>query len=434
MTGDAVSEWRYIRLGEWVEAAEGSIKTGPFGSQLHAHEYTDDPLGIPVVMPKDMVDGRVARKHVSRVDEETAERLKTHRMVPGDLVLARRGDVGRHAFIEEDQAGWLCGTGAMKVHAPDHTVIWPDFLRHAMANPEVTDWLVNRAVGATMPNLNSAIVAEIPLRVPGSQTQRHIAVALTAFNELIAINERLIELLEDLARSLYREWFARFRFPGHENVSFIESEFGAIPEEWHICTLADIASVVVDGVAPGDVENGTPYVGLEHLPRRSTTLRAWGSIESVTSRKLRFAPGDTLFGKIRPYFHKVAWAPFAGAASSDTIVVRAHGEQALPSLVNAVLSSDALVAQAVATSNGTKMPRADPAALLGYSLALPQPNSAIVGNFEQASGMYLLYAATLSEHNRRLAATRDLLLPRLVTGQLDISDVDLGDLLPPEVE
>jgi type I restriction enzyme, S subunit len=432
MNGGAVSEWRDIQLGEWVETAKGSIKTGPFGSQLHAYEYIDDPLGIPVVMPKDMVNGRVARKSVSRVAEETAERLKTHRMAPGDLVLARRGDVGRHAFIEAGEAGWLCGTGAMRVHAPDRTVIWPDFLRHAMANPEVTDWLVSRAVGATMPNLNGAIVAEVPLRVPGPRTQRHIAAALTAFNELIEINDRRIELLEDLARALYREWFVRFRFPGHRDVTFVESELGAIPDGWHICTLADIARVIVDGVAPSDVATGSPYVGLEHLPRRSTTLREWGDIESVVSRKLRFAPGDTLFGKIRPYFHKVAWAPCAGVASSDTIVVRAHGEQALPALVNAVLSSDALVAQAVATSNGTKMPRADPAALLGYPLVLPRPDSAIVGNFEQASGTYLLYAASLSEQNRCLAATRNLLLPCLVTGQLDISDVDLGDLLPPE--
>lgn len=147
-TADAfgsVIVWRDVRLAEWVDAASGSIRTGPFGSQLHAHEYTDDPFGVPVVMPKDMVGGRVDRTSVGRVNQATAERLKAHRLEPGDLVLARRGDVGRYAFIEDDEAGWLCGTGSMRVHAPDRDVVWPAFLRNAIANPSVTDgWSITQ--------------------------------------------------------------------------------------------------------------------------------------------------------------------------------------------------------------------------------------------------------------------------------------------------
>lgn len=209
-----MSEWRETTLGALVAEAGGFIRTGPFGSQLHAHEYTDDPRGFPVVMPKDMVGGRVARAAVSRVDQPVADRLAAHQLAPGDIALARRGDIGRYAFIGPDEGGWLCGTGCLRLHAPDSDVVWPLFLRYAMRSPEVVAWLAGQAVGATMPNLNAKIVSQLPIRLPSSATQRRIAAVLGAFDELIEINERRIELLEDLARSLYREWFVRFRFPG----------------------------------------------------------------------------------------------------------------------------------------------------------------------------------------------------------------------------
>jgi len=153
-------------------------------------------------------------------------------------------------------------------------------------------------------------------------------------------------------------------------------------------------------------------------------------VDNVKSRKLRFAEGDTLFGKIRPNFHKVAWAPFDGIVSSDAIVFRARGASPRPALVNAIASSDQMVAHAVATSNGTKMPRADPAVLLDFPIRLPA--AAVLDEFEEAAGKYLRLAAILAKQNLRLAATRDLLLPRLVSGELHISDVDLSVLMPVE--
>jgi restriction endonuclease S subunit len=241
-----VGEWQAYTLGDLVGAAGGLVKTGPFGSQLHASEYTNDHDGVPVVMPKDMLNGRVNRDSVSRVSEIVAERLRVHRLAAGDLVLARRGDVGRLAFVGPDEAGWLCGTGSMRVHAPNRDVLDPQFLRYAMTAPPVAEWLVGQAVGATMPNLNANIVAGVPIAVPGVTTQRRIAAVLSAFDELIEINERRIELLEDLARSLYREWFVHFRFPG-EDVELVDSELGPIPEGWEVARLGSTAKWLSGG-------------------------------------------------------------------------------------------------------------------------------------------------------------------------------------------
>src|SRR5690606_17794433 len=114
-------------------------------------------------------------------------------------------------------------------------------------------------------------------------------------------------------------WFVRFRFPGHESVPIIDTPDGPLPQGWTWEYFGNIAHEVRDTVSPEAVEPGTPYVGLEHLSRRSTTLAERGNVDSVTSLKARFQRGDILFGKIRPYFHKVAWAPYEGICSTDAI-------------------------------------------------------------------------------------------------------------------
>jgi len=282
------------------------------------------------------------------------------------------------------------------------------------------------ATGATVPHLNMADIRTLVVpNVPALGYQKRVAAVVGAFDDLIEINQRRIELLEDLARSLYREWFVRFRFPGHGPVPAPP----AIPPGWGTVTLGDLAEIVSDGVDPSDIDPTSCYCGLEHLPRRATTLRDWGTAKSVTSRKLRFGEADTLFGKIRPYFHKVVWAPCDGIASSDAIVFRARPDHPVPALINAVLSSDALVAEAVATSNGTKMPRADALAILNFPVVLPALGHDLLRQAETSLRAAYDECAALVRQDAALARTRDLLLPRLVTGRLDISDVSLGPLL-----
>jgi type I restriction enzyme S subunit len=171
-------------------------------------------------------------------------------------------------------------------------------------------------------------------------------------------------------------------------------------------------------VAPSEVDPATPYVGLEHIPRRSTTLDAWGRSADVTSTKHRFQAGDVLFGKIRPYFHKVAWAPFAGVCSSDAVVIRPRSAETA-GLVLAVAASDRFVATAVQTSNGTKMPRANWNVLERYPV--PMPPRQLSGKASRAITSWAGLAATLHAVSDRLATSRDLLLPRLISGDLSVA-------------
>ena len=133
--------------------------------------------------------------------------------------------------------------------------------------------------------------------------------------------------------------------------------------------------------------------------------------------KLKFQTGDILFGKIRPYFHKCAVAPVEGVASSDPIIIRP--KQGVRALATSLASSDAFVAHAVKTSNGTKMPRADWKVRREYPVAVPPDE--LARQFEQTVCPMIELGAKLAAQSRNLRAQRDLLLPKLISGEIDLS-------------
>ena len=119
-----MSEWKSVRLGDCC--IENGIQTGPFGSQLHQSDYSE--VGTPVIMPKDIRDGRVVEEGIARVGEVHIKRLARHRVAKNNIVYPRRGDVGKAAFITEREVGWLCGTGCLKVDL-NEDVVDPVFVR-----------------------------------------------------------------------------------------------------------------------------------------------------------------------------------------------------------------------------------------------------------------------------------------------------------------
>lgn len=137
------------------------IQIGPFGSQLHAHDYVED--GIPTVMPKDIVDGQIKESAVARVSSDDWQRLSKHHLQLGDIVLPRRGDLTKRAIVGEREIGWLCGTGSIRVRVAG---IEPAVAFEALSTAEAERWLLDHAVGITMPNLNTEIVGRLPVRVP----------------------------------------------------------------------------------------------------------------------------------------------------------------------------------------------------------------------------------------------------------------------------
>ncbi len=278
------------------------------------------------------------------------------------------------------------------------------------------------ATGTSLPFLRVQELVQIETDIPPMPAQRKIASILSAYDDLIENNLRRIKILEEMAQLLYQEWFVNFRFPGHKKIKMVDSPLGKIPEGWTVFRLGDIVSEVRRGVSPEAVDPDTPYIGLEHMPRKSIALSDWGKAGEVQSMKLAFKRGEILFGKIRPYFHKVGVAPVDGVCSTDAIVLVAKTEDVFPVILGCV-ASDQFVAHATQTSQGTKMPRASWNVLAEYPVVVPA--SPILLQFDEFVISVVAEIMNLVLSNRILRKTRDLLLPKLISGEPDVSDLDI---------
>ena len=224
--------WEIAKLGDISK----NIQTGPFGSQLHQSDYSEG--GIPVVMPKDLVGGKISEESIARVDKTHVERLCRHKIEVGDILYSRRGDVGRCAHVTKKEEGWLCGTGCLRVTI-DSEKADSRFVFFQLQHPDTIGWVEKHAVGATMLNLNTTILSSVPIRLPALEIQKRIADILSAYDDLIENNQKQIKLLEEAARRLYKEWFVDLNFPGHENTKIVDG----VPEGWRISSIYDVFDI-----------------------------------------------------------------------------------------------------------------------------------------------------------------------------------------------
>ena len=202
-------EWTEHKLKDFAE-----VQTGPFGSQLHASDYVE--TGIPTIMPTNIGDRlNIVTDELGYVSEENVERLKRHKVRDGDIVYSRRGDVEKCAYITAKQNGWLCGTGSLRIRFVSDQVI-PKFCAYYLSTADAKYWILNSAVGTTMPNLNSKILAEFPLVVPSVEEQRAIASILSSLDDKIDLLHRQNKTLEALAKTLFRQWFVEEAEDGWE--------------------------------------------------------------------------------------------------------------------------------------------------------------------------------------------------------------------------
>lgn len=396
-----MTTWPVTTLGALCAEGGGFVRTGPFGSRLHRADYLDDPGGVAVVMPRDMAGGRVDHASVARVSAATAERLAGHALADGDLVLARRGELGRSAWITAGDLPALCGTGSVLVRLGAPRSVLPGWVRYYLRSRDVATYLEERASGATLRSVSAAMVAALPMPVLPLAAQAEAAGALAAMDDLIRVDTERIRVLEEMARAVHREWFAHRRHPDV-----------ASPDGWRTGRLADLLTLVTDTADPAAVDPSTPAVGLEHLPRRRLSLDGWGAARDVVSRKTAFAAGDVLFGRIRPNLHKVCVAPVSGICSTDVLVLRPR--DGVRCLAAVAASAGEVVAHAAATTNGTKMPRADWTVLRDFPIDLPPAEA--VAAFEGFAAPLLDTARCLTASNRQVAAMRDALLPHVVSG------------------
>jgi type I restriction enzyme, S subunit len=335
-----------------------------------------------------------------------------------DVLLTTEAPLGEVAILRDDARIALAQRIILLRAKPG--LLDPLYLFYALQSDFGQGELKARASGTTVLGIKQSELRKVRVPVFPLPVQQRIAGILSAYDELIENSQRRIKILESMTRALYREWFVHFRFPGHENHPRVASPLGEIPQGWEVKKLGEIAEDMRRNVSKGQLEYPAPFVGLEHIPRRSLALDAWETTTELGSNKLEFKKGEVLFGKIRPYFHKVSVAPFDGLCSADTIVIRSRRPEHYAIVVGCV-SSDEFVALATATSNGSKMPRANWSVLQEHPIAIP--TLSVAGQFSAVVDPAIQQMQALIFQVQNLRRTRDLLLPRLLSGQIELKEI-----------
>ena len=255
MGSELPSGWSIANLGALGDGSVG-LQTGPFGSQLHKFDYVD--IGVPVVMPKDIIDGKITDETIARIPPSKASHLSKHQVRRGDILFGRRGDIGRCGLVTAREEGWLCGTGCLRARLTG--AVLPEFLIHELRSKKVVQYLNEHAVGQTMLNLNTKILAAVPIRVPPIGEQRKIAAILSSVDEAIEKTQAVIDQVQVVKKGLMQELLTR-GIPGR-HTRFKQTEIGEVPADWDVSLLGEVGTVQT-GLAKN--KNNTGLVEVYYL-------------------------------------------------------------------------------------------------------------------------------------------------------------------------
>ena len=400
------------------------IITGPFGSQLHMSDYVD--VGIPVIMPQDIIDGTVSMDSIAYIKESDYQRLIRYAVKNNDIIFARRGDIEKHAFITDDSK-MLCGTGCFRVRITDSKV-YPLFLSYFLDRLETRKWLVTHAVGTNMPNLNTTILSSVPVKLPDYEEQVKIGDFLYNIEKKIQCNKKINDNLQHQLKLLYDYWFTQFDFPD-ENGKPYRASGGAmvwcdelqreIPKGWKVSTLSDIAVLQAKSVMP---QAGTAYNHYSIPAFDDTHSPAVEDGEAIASNKYVVPDNSVLVSKLNPQFKRI-WLIIDSTdnaiCSTEFLPVKATetGVYALYSLLNSDAFSVHLIQNASSSTGSRK--RIDPDNCMSYKFPYDQK---VFARFDKAIQPLLMKITGIPTETQALVALRDWLLPMLMNGQATISD------------
>lgn len=426
-----MSKWGQTTLGKIVAAGGGKIQTGPFGSQLHASDYVE--AGIPCIMPANMKSNRLDLSGIAYISDQDAERLSQHLVQEGDIIYSRRGDVTLKVLIRKPEVGYFCGTGCLLVRPGEK--IDSEFLTYHLSTPSNQDWIVKQAVGATMPNLNTTILSEVPLRVPNKTTQQKIAAVLSTLDTKIDCNNRINAELEAMAKTLFDHWFVQFDFPDANGKPY-KSSGGKmvynptlkrdIPAGWKDGTLDDLGQIVGGSTPstkkPGNFTmNGTPWITPNDLSdNQSNKFITRGaqdvSYEGIKDASLKKYPAGTVLLSSR--------APIGYMAIARTELTTNQG---FKSFIPINGYSTAFIYYTVKNSlkaitqyaSGSTFKEVSASVLKTVKISLPDPG--VVDQFTKSTESIFKRQDLLEQENQHLTQFRDWLLPMLMNGQVTVA-------------
>lgn len=403
MIAQAKTTWRKVRLGEIADINMRSINSSfPYKKV----QYIDiSAVGSGVLANLAEYERREAPGRARRL------------VTDGDTILSTvRPNRRSFLYIKNPAANTVASTGFVVLSPKKQTDA--RFLYYLATRQQFTDYLSSNTKGSAYPAVSPEVITNAEVLVPPPEGQKRIADILSAFDDKIELNNKISRTLEQMAQAIFKEWFVKFRFPGHEKAKRVDSELGKIPEGWAVETLGRIVANITDRYAGDNKKARKPYVPIDVISTKKLALENVAKPEEAQSSLIQFHEGDILFGAMRPYFHKVAIAPFDGLTRTTCFVLRPFEREYCGFAVMLLFSKEA-VAYATSHSGGTTIPYAKWDRSFA-DMPIIKPPRNVARDYDELFSSLASRIRILVGENKKLAALRDLLLPKLIGGEIKI--------------
>lgn len=381
------------------------VQTGPFGSQLHKEDYVE--FGTPMVTVEHLGNRVFTKQNLPMISDSDKKRLNKYVLNEGDIVFSRVGSVDRCSYVDNKHLGWMFSGRCLRIRP--RNVVYPLYLYYYFCMENTKQFIRNIAVGATMPSINTKLMEDLKVPLPTMEMQQKIASFLSALDDKIELNNRINENLESQAQAIFKSWFVDFEPFG-----------GVMPEDWRTGSLSEICGYSKDKVNIEDLTLDTYYSTENMQPNRQGAVQA--TALPTIKQTIACKKGDVLISNIRPYFKKIIYC-FADCGCSTDVLCFVPNKSEYSAFLYCALYSDKFFDYMVAGSKGTKMPRGDKQQIMMYPICIPSTEYVVQFSKIVAPMLETVYTNRLEAND--LAILRDTLLPKLMKGEIDVSEVKI---------
>lgn len=400
-------KWPLVKFDFLRATTRNSFVGGPFGSNLITSDYVDE--GVPVIRGANLPFDQLFRDNdFVFVSEDKAARLASNCAFPDDIIFTQRGTLGQVGLIPKDSnfPRYVISQSQMKLTV-NPLKACPKFIYYFFRHPETKQKVINSAITSGVPHINLGILRDFDVPLPPLDSQNRIVDVLSAYDDLIENNRRRMALLEESARLLYREWFVYLHFPGYTRTRVTDG----VPKGWELLELDKLAEIVM-GQSPeskfyNETGNGLPFhQGVADFGDRFVSNRIF------TSEQTRVAEANSILcsvrapvGRLNITLEKIAIGRGLAALNSRT----GHQSLLMYQLRNHFFKEDLIGSGSIFASVAKKE-------LFGQKLLTPPRQ--LADHFEALSQPIDNQLRVLYLQNHKLRAARDLLLPRLMSGEI----------------
>ncbi len=397
----------------------------------HTASAKDEPIGPKFLRITDIVPETIDWLSVPHCEIEPKKKDK-YLIKSGDILIARTGATTGYAKYIKAAPESIFASYLVRLQL----VNWvdPRYIGYVVESAEYKEFIRANWGGAAQPNANAQVLTSFHVPTPPFPTQRKIAAILSAYDDLIENNLRRIKILEEMAQNLYREWFVKFRFPGHQNARFVDSPMGRFPEGWEVKRLDEIAKVITKGTTPTTLgkkysADGINFFKVESLDELGGIVEEkLAKIDSETHQLLKrsqICAGDILFS-IAGAIGRVILVPLrvTPANTNQALAIIRIPNEKQRTLVFYHVRAD----EFQNFSLGRVVQTAQANVSLGILKSAPVliPQEEVLNSFFESAFPLMQLQENFRSKNTILRRTRDLLLLKLISGEVDVSELDIA--------